>query len=66
VALLRSPGDQRQLATLTTLSTEDLIPSGHPVLRIRTVVDEVLAELDGELAALYSQVARPSVPQISC
>jgi hypothetical protein len=50
----------------TTLSTEDLIPGDHPVLRIRTVVDEVLAELDGELAAMYSQVGRPGVPRTSC
>lgn len=47
---------------LTTLSTEDLIPKDHPIRRIRKVVDEVLAELDGEFAAMYSSIGRPSVP----
>ena len=32
---------ERQLAMLTSLSTEDLIPADHPIRRIRTVVDEV-------------------------
>jgi hypothetical protein len=36
-----------QLAMLTTLSTEDLIPPDHPIRRIRAVVDVVLPELDG-------------------
>src|SRR6266852_2113272 len=53
---------ERQLAMLTTLSTEDLIPRDHPIRRIRKVVDEVLAELDGEFAAMYSRIGRPSVP----
>ena len=39
---------ERQMAMLTTLSPEDLIPAEHPIRRIRTVVDEVLASLDGE------------------
>ena len=53
---------ERQMAMLTSLSTEDLIPADHPIRRIRTVVDEVLAQLDGELAAMYSRIGRPSVP----
>lgn len=31
---------------LTTLSPKDLIPAEHPIRRIRTLVDEVLASLD--------------------
>jgi len=50
------------MAMLTTLSTEDLIPKDHPIRRIRTVVDEVLGDLDGEFEAMYSKVGRPSVP----
>jgi transposase len=53
---------ERQLAMLTTLSPEDLIPRGHPIRRIRGVVDAVLAELDGEFDAMYSRTGRPSVP----
>ena len=51
-----------QLAMLTTLSTEDLVPGDHPVRRIRAVVDAVLDELDGELTAMYATGGRPSVP----
>jgi len=47
---------------LTSLSTEDLIPADHPIRRIRRVIDDVLAELDGELDAMYSGIGRPSVP----
>ena len=53
---------ERQLAMLTSLSTEDLIPADHPIRRIRKVVDEVLAEMDGEFEAMYSRTGRPSVP----
>ena len=53
---------ERQLAMLLSLSPEELIPSDHPIRRIRRVVDEVLAELDGEFDAMYSGKGRPSVP----
>ena len=47
---------------LTTLSTEDLIPSDHPIRRIRKVVDTVLADLDGVFDAMYATGGRASVP----
>jgi len=47
---------------LSSLSTEDLIPADHPIRRIRVVVDEVLASLDGEFDAMYSASGRRSVP----
>jgi transposase len=47
---------------LSSLSTEDLIPAGHPIRRIRRIVDEVLAGLDGEFDAMYSRIGRPSIP----
>ena len=53
---------ERQMAMLTTLSPEDFIPVEHPIRRIRSVVDEVLASLDGEFEAMYSAIGRPSVP----
>jgi transposase len=58
---MRGKPDQ-QLAMLTSLSTEDLIPADHPIRRIRAVVDEVLADLDGDFDAMYSGIGRPSVP----
>ena len=52
----------RQLSMLSSLSTEDLIPAGHPIRKIRVVVDTVLAEMDGLFEAMYSTQGRPSVP----
>jgi transposase len=53
---------EQQLAMLSSLSTEDLIPKDHPIRRIRRIVDEVLGELDGEFDAMYSRIGRPSIP----
>src|SRR5262245_29627672 len=51
-----------QLAMLSSLSTEDLIPVDHPIRRIRVVVDAVLAELDDVFDGMYAVGGRASVP----
>src|SRR5438874_1363564 len=51
-----------QLAMLTSLDTEELIPPDHPIRRIRVVVDAVLVELDGVFDAMYAPGGRASVP----
>lgn len=50
------------LSMLSSLSTDDLIPAGHPIRKIRVAVDTVLAEMDGLSEARYSTQGRPSVP----
>ena len=47
---------------LSSLSAEDLIPAEHPIRRIRAVVDDVLAGLDGEFESMYATSGRRSVP----
>jgi len=51
-----------QLAMLSSLSTEELIPPDHPIRKIRVVVDAVLAELDDVFDAMYAAGGRRSVP----
>jgi transposase len=51
-----------QLAMLSTLSTEDLIPPDHPIRRIRAVVDTVLASMDDVFDGMYAAGGRRSVP----
>jgi transposase len=51
-----------QLAMLTTLSPDSLIPKDHPIRRIRVVVDAVLAELDETFDEMYASSGRSSVP----
>ena len=45
-----------------TSSPDELIPAGHPIRRIRRVVEDVLVELDGEFDSMYSSKGRRSVP----
>ena len=50
------------MSMLSSLSTGDLIPADHPIRRIRVVVDEVLAGMDGEFDTMYAISGRRSVP----
>ena len=47
---------------LTTVEHQELIPSDHPIRRIRIVVDAVLAELDDVFDGMYTVGGRASVP----
>lgn len=51
-----------QMSMLTTVGTESMVPSDHPLRRIRAIVDAVLAEMDGTFEEMYSEIGRPSVP----
>ena len=50
------------MAMLVSLSPDELIPAGHPIRRIRRLVDVVLADLGGEFDAMYATTGRRSVP----
>jgi transposase len=52
-----------QVSMVMVSSTGDeLIPVGHPIRRIRQMVDVVLAALEPEFARMYAVSGRPSVP----
>ena len=40
---------------------EERIPPGHPLRKIRQVVNDALASLDSEFGALYTGFGRPSI-----
>ena len=44
------------------LSPEQRIPASHPLRAIRTMCDEILAQLSGLFEQMYSKLGRPSIP----
>jgi hypothetical protein len=36
----------RQMAMLSTVSTEDLVPEDHPIRRVKPIVDAILVRLE--------------------
>ena len=40
---------------------EDRVPAAHPLRKIRQIVNDALASLDGEFGQLYSDEGRPSI-----
>src|ERR1700758_816574 len=56
-------GEEQHSATFFSyLRLEDRIPAGHPLRRIRELVDAALAELSPRLDKLYACDGRPSIP----
>lgn len=53
--------DQQQDGVFSYVSLEQRVPSGHPLRRIRKLVDEALAELTGRFDELYAGTGRPSI-----
>ncbi len=54
--------DKIQGAAFSYISSESRIPQDHPLRPIRKMVNQALAELSGELDALYPPTGRPSIP----
>lgn len=44
------------------ISLEERVPSSHPLRKIRELVREVFAALDGDFQALYAREGPPSIP----
>src|SRR5262245_8083171 len=53
--------DERNGDLFSYVDIEERIPAAHPLRAIRTLVNEVLAALDGEFSELYADSGRPSI-----
>jgi transposase len=58
---MRGPAE-RQAKMLLGVTAEDFIRAGHPIRRVRALVDEVLVALSPQLTAMYAPDGRYSVP----
>lgn len=54
--------DETSGALFSYVDLEERIPLGHPLRKIRQVVNDALASLDAEFEALYTDFGRPSIP----
>ena len=52
----------RQVEMLTAVTPDALIPQGHPIGRIKPMVDKALAQLSPTFARRYAQNGRASIP----
>ena len=55
-------GEERSGSLFSYVDLEARVGRDHPLRTIRGVVNEALAALSGEFAAMYSRVGRPSIP----
>ena len=54
--------DETSGSLFSYVDLEARIPARHPLRKIRQVVNDALASLDAEFAALYTDFGRPSIP----
>ena len=55
-------GDERSGDLFSYVDLEARVRRDHPLRVIRGVVNTALRDLQGEFAALYSRIGRPSIP----
>jgi len=53
--------DEQQTSFFILGDVESMIPADEPLRALRTLVDEVLAKLDGDFARMYAKDGRPSI-----
>lgn len=51
-----------QTAMLLAVTPDQLVPSDHPIRRIKPIVERALAVLSPTFAAMYAPTGRPSIP----
>jgi transposase len=52
----------QQVPMLSILTPEELVPTDHPLRRIKVIVDRALAELSPVFDAMYASNGRASIP----
>ena len=52
----------RQTTMFAVADPGDLIPTQHPIRRIRRFVESALERLEPAFEAMYAKVGRPSIP----
>ena len=55
-------GDDRSGELFSYVDLEKRVRADHPLRAIRSMVNEALAALERDFAALYAPVGRPSIP----
>ena len=55
-------GEVRSGSLFSYVHLEARVPRPHPLRTIRAIVDAALARLDGDFAAIYAPIGRPSIP----
>jgi len=53
--------DEASGTLFSFVDLEERVPAGHPLRKIRQIVNDALASLDVEFAALYTDFGRPSI-----
>ena len=51
-----------QATMLTAVTPDTLVPQGHPIRRIKPMVDSALAALSPTFSRMYASIGRPSIP----
>ena len=52
----------RQVTMLGWIDPEELIPSNHPIRRVKPLAEAALRELGPTFEGMYAQIGRPSIP----
>jgi transposase len=55
-------GDERTGALFSYVDLEKRVRLDHPLRPFRAIVNEALAALEPDFAALYAPIGRPSIP----
>ena len=53
--------DEASGSLFSYVDLEERIPARHPLRKVRQIVNDALASLDGEFDRLYSSEGRPSI-----